>query len=172
MRNLTSSILVLSVSAALLSACGGGDEGIIVDERDPEPSGRSATLTVTAAGDAALNGIYTSSNVNLNNVTKVNPIGSDPETCRFKFSGPQNATTSRIMGGDVRYIPGTETLQTTFVAINGVEFRLIGTTGARVDRAGNEIDYTGAVLTSTQGTGQTITLSGSIPMLENRPGGC
>src|SRR4051812_30790245 len=66
--------------ALLLSACGGSDEGIIVDEHEPSPSGASATVTVTGAGDATLNGVYASSNVSLNNVTKVNPIGGEPET--------------------------------------------------------------------------------------------
>lgn len=157
---------------ALLSACGGSDEGAIVEDEDPSPSGRSATVAVSAADDAILNGVYSTTNIALNNVTKVNPIGGDPETCRFRFSGPQQAGTTRIMGGDIRYIPGANTVRTTFVAIDGIEFRLEGSTGASVDRANDEVDYTGAVLTSTQGTGRRITLTGSIPMLPNRPEGC
>lgn len=172
MRKLNASILVLSLSAALLSACGGSDEGAIVEDDDPEPSTIAASVTVTAAGDPALNGIYATDGIYLNNVTKVNPVGGDPETCRFKFTGPRNATTGRVMGGDIRYIPGTNSLHVTFIDINSVEFRLDGTTGASVDRANNEIDFTGAVLVSTQATGQSITLTGSIPMLPNRPEGC
>lgn len=172
MRNLKSSVLALSL-CALLAACGGGDEGVVVDEKDPSPSGEAATVTVLAATDADLNGIYSTSNINLNNVTKVNPIGGTPETCRFKFDGPEQAGgTDRVMGGDIRYIPGTENLHSTFIAINGIEFTLQGTLGGRVDRANDEIDFAGAVLTSTQGTGDEITLTGSIPMLPNRPEGC
>lgn len=172
MRTLHPSLLALTLCTALLSACGGGDEGAIVEERDPEPSGEPATLTVASADDAALNGVYSTTNINTNNVTKVNPIGADPETCRFKFDGPRQAGTNRVMGGDIRYIPGTNNLQVAFIAINGIEFRLDGSAGAQVDRPNDEIDFAGAVLTSTQGTGDTITLSGSVPMRPNRPEGC
>lgn len=169
MRTLRPSLLALSLCAALLSACGGGDEGAVVEEMDPEPSGQPATLTVSSASNAALNGVYSTTNINTNNVTKVNPIGGDPETCRFRFDGPTQAGTARVMGGDIRYIPGTNNLQVAFVAINGVEFTLNGSAGAAVDRAGDEIDFTGAVLTGTQGS---ITLTGSVPMRPDRPEGC
>jgi hypothetical protein len=171
MRALTSSILAVSLSA-LLAACGGSDEGVIVDEEDPSASGLSATMTVTAAGTADLNGVYSSSNIALNNVTKVNPIGGDPETCRFRFSGLVQQGSTRQMDGDIRYIPGNAEVRTTFVSINTIEFRLQGSAGASVDRANNRIVYNGAVLSSTQGTGQTITLTGAIPMRGDRPEGC
>ena len=159
--------------AVLLSACGGGDEGIVVEEHEPSPSGASATVTVSGAtgADIDLNSAYATSNLSLNNVTKVNPIG-EHETCRFRFSGLTSATTGKMMDGDIRYLPGTNALDTTFVSIATVEFRLTGTTGATVDRANNRISYTGAVLTSTQNTGRTITLTGSIPMRGDRPEGC
>jgi hypothetical protein len=171
MRVLPHSALALSL-AVLLSACGGDDEGAVVDERDPSASGRTASVTVAAAGNAAFNGVYATTDLWLNNVTKVNPIGGDPETCRFRFDKLRQTGTTRNMNGDIRYIPGSTEVRTTFVAIDTVEFRLQGTTGASVDRANNRIVYTNAVLTSTQGTGQTITLSGAIPMLPNRPEGC
>jgi hypothetical protein len=157
--------------AVLLSACGGGDEGIVVTEHDPSASGASAAVTVSAASDATLNGVYQTGNLFLNNVTKVNPIG-EHETCRFRFSGLPQVGANRTMDGDIRYLPGTNAVDTTFVSINTVEFRLEGTTGALVDRANNRVTYTGAVLTSTQGTGQTITLTGAIPMRGDRPEGC
>jgi len=171
MRNVKPSMLAVGV-AVLLAACGGGDEGVFVEDKDPEPTTTDATVVVTGADDSALNGIYTTDGILLNRVTKVNPIGGDPETCRFRFSGPKSATSGRVMGGDIRYRPGTDNLEVAFIAINGVEFRLQGTRGARVDRGDDEIDFTGAELTSTAGTGNTITLTGSIPMLPNRPGGC
>lgn len=171
MRSLKYTILALS-AAALLSACGGSDEGVVVEEKDPSPSGLSASVTVSAAGSAELNGIYSSNDVALNNVTKVNPIGGDPETCRFRFSGLVQAVGGRQMDGDIRYIPGNTEVRTTFVSINTIEFRLEGSAGAAVDRANNRVVYTGAVLTSTQGTGQTITLNGAIPMRGDRPEGC
>lgn len=166
-------LLAVVAAAALVSACGGGDEGAFVDEREPTPSGTAAILTVTSATDAALNGIYSTNNVALNNVTKRNPIGGDPETCRFRFTGlVQGGAGPRQMDGDIRYLPGNSNLRTTFVSINTVEFRLEGTTGAQVDRTNNRVVYAGAVLTSTQATGGTITITGAIPMLGDRPEGC
>jgi hypothetical protein len=165
-------ILAVLSTAVLLAACGGGDEGAIVTEKNTEPTGTSASVTVSAAGDPALNGLYTTNSIWLNNVTKVNPIGGDPETCRFRFSNLPQQGSTRMMDGDIRYIPGTNELRTTFVTIDTIEFRLQGTAGATVDRTNNRVVYTNAVLTSTQGTGRTITLTGAIPMLGNRPEGC
>ena len=158
---------------ALLSACGGGDEGIIVENKEPTPSGLAASATVAGASgtDSVLNGAYATSNVSLNNVTKVNPIG-EHETCRFRFSGLQQTGSTRLMDGDVRYLPGTNALDTTFVSIATIEFRLEGTTGATVDKVNNRVVFTNAVLTSTQGTGRTITLTATIPMRGDRPEGC
>lgn len=168
--NKISLTLIALASAGLLAACGGGDgDG---DSGDPSPTARGASVVVSAAGDTALNGTYSSSTVSLNEVEKFNPVGGEPETCRFRFSGLQQTGSTRLMDGDIRYIPGTTETRVTFVSINGVEFRLQGTTGAVVDKGASEIDYNGAVLTSTQGSGQTITLTGSIPMRTGRPEGC
>jgi hypothetical protein len=168
MKTLFKSAALAGAVAILLAACGGGGS----DNDDPHPTALNASVTVSSAGDAALNGVYASGTIALNEVEKVNPVGGDPETCRFRFSGQQQAGSSRLMDGDIRYIPGTSELRTTFVSIAGTEFRLQGTAQAAVDRINNEIDYTGATLLSTQGTGQTIVLTGSIPMLGNRPEGC
>lgn len=165
----TTTAVALSV---LLAACGGGDEGVIVEEHDPSPSGLAASLTASAATDATLNGAYASSNLNLNNVTKVNPIGGDPETCRFKFNGLQQTVGGRMMDGDVRYIPGNTELRTTVISIAAVEFRLLGSAGAAVDRTNNRINFAGATFTSTTGSGATITLTGALPMRGDRPEGC
>jgi hypothetical protein len=46
-------------------------------------------------------------------------------------------------------------------------------TGATVDRSNNVVTFSGALLNSTQGSGQTITLTGSVPIRsENKPEGC
>ena len=158
--------------SVLLAACGGGDEGVIVEEHDPSPSGQAASLTVAAATDATLNGVYASTNLNLNNVTKVNPIGGDPETCRFKFNGLTQTGGARMMDGDVRYIPGNPELRTTVVSIATVEFRLLGSAGAAVDRTNNRVNFTGATFTATSGSGATIMLTGALPMRPDRPEGC
>lgn len=163
--------------AVLLSACGGGDdEGIFVDERDPSATGLTASVTVASPANTALGGTYASNNIFLNNVTKVNPIGGDPELCKFRFSGLQQqggATPVRTMDGDFRYIPGTNQVRSGLVSINTVEFALPGTTGvgATVDKANNQIVFTNAQFTSAS-TGQSITVTGSIPLLRDRPEGC
>lgn len=163
--------------AVLLSACGGGggdDEGVFVEERDPSASGLSASVNVAAPASTSLSGTYASTNIFLNNVTKVDPIGSPVETCRFRFSAleQQGVTPARRMDGDIRYLPGTNALENTVVSINTIEFAMAGTTGATIDRANNRVIYDGAVLTSTQSTGQSITLTGAIPMRGDRPEGC
>ena len=168
MKKIPLSLLVLG-TAGLLAACGGSDSG------DPAPTPRGASVVVSGATDTSLNGTYSATTVSLNDVEKFNPIGGEPETCRFRFSGLQQVGSTRLMDGDIRYIPGTTETRTTFVSINGNEFRLQGTTGAVVDKGSNEIDYNGAVLTSTLdvvGAKPTIVLTGSIPMRTGRPEGC
>jgi hypothetical protein len=161
--------------ALLLSACGGGgDEGIFVEDRDPSASGLSASVNVAAPASTALSGTYATNNIFLNNVTKVDPIGAPVETCRFRFSAleQQGVTPARRMDGDIRYLPGTNALESTVVSINTIEFAMAGTTRAIVDKPNNRVIYDGAVLTSTQATGQSITLTGAIPMRGDRPEGC
>lgn len=163
-------LLAAAAAAALLSACGGSDSL----DNDVDPSGLSGTMTVAAASDATLNGIYSGNDVLLDEVIKFNPVGGDPETCRFRFANLfQQPGTTRNMGGDIRYIPGSNEVRTSFVAINGVEFRQQGMTPTvQADRANNRINFTGAVLTSTSGDGRTITLNGFVPMRGDRPSGC
>lgn len=151
-------------SVLVLSGCGGGSD-------DPEPTPIGATLTVTNATSATFNGVYTTSSVNLAEVEKINPIGGDPEVCSFRFSGLEKAGGS-TMSGDIRYIPGTNALRVIFVSIGGIEFVSRDATNAAVDRANNEVDLAGKVLTASTGVASTITLSGSMPMRSGRPEGC
>lgn len=170
MRTALHTTLSALAVAALLSACGGGGGDF---ENEPRSSSKTATVTVAAATEPALNGGYSTADVFLNDVVKVNPIGGDPETCRQRFSGLRQAGSTRVMDGDIRYIPGSAVLRSTFVSIDSIEFRLEGTTGGTVDRANNVVTYAGAVLTSTQGTGRTISLTGTVPLrAENKPEGC
>lgn len=156
-------------TAVLLSACGGGGDF----ENDPRSSGRPASVAITAAGDTQLNGTYTTTDLQLNDVVKFNPVGGDPETCRFHFSSLPQLGTGRLMDGDLRFLPGTNALRVSFISVAAIEFRLDGTANAVVDRVNNVVTFNNAVLTSTQGTGRTITLTGTIPYRgENKPEGC
>ena len=158
---------LFSLAAAMgvaLSGCGGGSD-------DPEPTPISATLAVTSATSTNFNGVYTTTGVNLAAVEKINPIGSEPEVCSFRFSGLRSPN-GGMMDGDIRYLPGTTALRVVFVSISGFEFVSRDTTNASVDRPNNEIDFTGKVLTASTGVASTITLTGSMPMRGNRPEGC
>jgi len=149
---------------ALLAGCGGGSDS-------PEPTPIGATLTVSAATNPGFNGVYTTSAINLAEVVKVNPIGSEPEVCSFRFSGLGSAS-GLGMDGDIRYLPGTNALHVVFVAINGFEFSSRDTLNAGVDRANNKIDFAAKVLAASTGVASTITLTGSVPMRGGRPEGC
>lgn len=154
----------------LLSGCGGGGGDF---QNDPRASGRAASVNVSGATDTSLNGLYATNDVFLDDVEKVNPIGGEPETCRSRFSNLPKAGTAQIMDGEIRYIPGTTEARVTVVSISTIEFRLLGSTGAVVDRANNVMNLNNAVFTSTQVAGRSITMNGSIPIrAENKPEGC
>ena len=150
-------------SAAFLVACGGGSDA-------PELTPVSATLAVSNSTNAMFNGVYTTNTASLAEVVKVNPIGSEPEVCSFRFSGLNGPAGE--LSGDVRYIPGTNALHVIFIAIGGVEFVSRDTTNAAVDRPSNEVDLSGKTLTASTGVASTITVTGSIPMRGDRPEGC
>jgi hypothetical protein len=162
--------LPIAALALVLTACGGGGDF----ENEPRGSTRPASATVAGSTDTSLNGAYTTNDVFLNDVVKVNPIGGDPETCRIRFANlPKTGSPLVVMDGDIRYIPGTTETRVTVVSIATNEFRLVGTTGTLVNRTANTITYTNAVLESTTVAGRTITLSGTIPIrAENKPEGC
>lgn len=163
--NILSSKLVLPALLGLaLTGCGGGSD-------DPEPTPLAASLGVSAATSANFNGTYTTNAIALAAVEKINPIGSEPEVCSFRFSGLQSPA-GMMMDGDVRYLPGTNSLRVIFVSINGFEFVSRDTTNAAVNRSANAVQFTGKVLTASTGVSSTITLSGSLPMRGNRPEGC
>jgi hypothetical protein len=179
MNDLVRPFLLPLLAAGLLSACGGGVSLSFVDDGDDDffdgafRSGRPAFATVSPATETILNGSYSSDDARLTHVFRFRPRGEAPETCRFQFDGLRQPDTGAVMSGEIQYLPGTDNLRASFILVSGREFRVDGNNGAALDRAANSIVYTNAVLASTQGTGQTITLTGSIPMRnEDKPGGC
>lgn len=169
MKRSIPSVLAALSAAVVLAACGGGDGGPIFEDDDPVASGLSGSVTVAGSATAARNGIYASNDVHLNEVEKVDPIGEDPELCRFRFGRLNQTGGPLVMNGDIRYQPGTPTVKVMFISINDVEYSLTQEVGT-VDRTNDEIDFAGAPLTSS--TGDTIILTGSIPMRDARPEGC
>lgn len=164
MNNITYKSLGPVLLLVLLTACGGGSD-------DPVPTPVSASLTVSSATSTGLNGVYSTNAVGLAAVEKINPIGGDPEVCSFRFSGLAK-TGGGTMDGDIRYLPGTNSLRTIFISISGLEFVSRDTTNAAVDRANNRINLTGKVLAASTGVASTITVTGSVPMRGDRPEGC
>jgi len=173
--------LLPALLTGVLSACGGGvgiglefvddDDGeVIVDDR-PFSSGRPGSVTVNAASDPQLVGTYASDNVRVTHVFRFPPVAGFPETCRFQFDDLKEARTGAFMFGEIQYLPGTDTVHASFIVVDFREFLVEG--NATLDRANNAIVYNQAVLTSTEGTGQSITISGTIPMQnESKPAGC
>lgn len=164
MNNITYKSLGPVLLLVLLTACGGGSD-------DPVPTPVSASLTVSSATSTGLNGVYSTNAVGLAAVEKINPIGGDPEVCSFRFSGLAK-TGGGTMDGDIRYLPGTNSLRTIFISVSGLEFVSRDTTNAAVDRANNRINLTGKVLAASTGVASTITVTGSVPMRGDRPEGC
>jgi hypothetical protein len=180
MHSMVRSLLAPALVAGLLSACGGGvslsfgffeDDEDFIDRFDTRPSGRSGSLTVSAATDLRLNGVYSNADVWLSDVLRFS--ARLPETCRYRFARLDQAGTTRSMEGEIRYLAGSGEMRATFVAIDGLEFRHDGTAGATTDLAANRVTFSGAVLNSTRLAGQQITLTGTVPIRgETRPAGC
>lgn len=177
MKSIVRTAIPALFTAVLLAACGGGgdDQGPVTDQREPTSSGMSASMALSGAtaADAVFNGPYTTTDIWLNEVIKVNPVGGDPETCRFRFTRLVQTGSTRTMSGEIRYIPANPRLNVAFVSVDTVEFRIDGETPTvTVDRANNRIVFTAAHLISTQNTGRSIDLTGAIPMRQSRPEGC
>jgi hypothetical protein len=162
-----------------LAACGGGlqlDFGSHDDE-DPFASGRAATATVSAATETVLDGTYSSTDVELTDVERFNSTDPANDFCRFRFGGLRQSGSSRELAGTISYSPTSSTrstneLRTTTVTVGGDDYTLTGPSGGSVDTAGDRVLFAGAVLSTTSGATQRITLTADIPMRTDRPRGC
>lgn len=170
-RGLLPAALVLA-----LAACGGGISVSLGDDdedflADPRPSGRPASVQVTAASDASLEGTYAAADLWVGSVLRFSEAG--PDSCEFSFQGLQRQSPGggRLMRGTVRYEAGSGEVLATVIFIGEVRYRAEG--GAVLDRGANAVDYPGVVFRTGGGIGDRLTLSGSIPMRnEGKPHGC
>lgn len=153
-------------TAALLSACGGGNDD------DPTPSDQAGVFTVTGSTASGLNGVYGDGNINLTDVEKRNPIGSAPEVCAFRFDGANKVGASGQAFGDVRYEPNATRLYVAFLTFAGREFSASDWSDTSVVRDANQVRIVSKTLTATDGSGDRLTVSGVVPMRANRPSGC
>lgn len=170
-RPLLSAALVLA-----LAAWGGGISVSIGDDdedffADPRPSGRAASVQVTAASDASLDGTYAATDPWVGSVLRFSEVG--PDSCEFSFQGLQRQSPGggRLMRGTVRYEAGSGEVLATVIFIGEVRYRAEG--GAVLDRGANAVDYPGVVFRTGGGLGESLTLSGAIPMRnDGKPHGC
>lgn len=164
-------------AAVLLSACGGAVSISLVFFDDDagdlglRRSGRAASLAVSGAADARIDGNYTTDDTLLSEVQRFLPPG-EPSTCRFRFAGLLQAGGPRDLEGEVRYFPDRNELRGTFVAIDGLQFRMDGGVGVVLDRVANTVNYQGAVLPATAGDPGQVRLTGAIPLPTVRASGC
>jgi hypothetical protein len=181
MKSLVRALLPTVFAAGLLSACGGGlsvgifdddDDDLFIDDR-AFLSGRPASMTVQAATDPRVVGTYARDNVRLTQVFRFSARGATPETCRFQFEDLLEPTTRLTMSGEIQYLPGTDTVHASFLVVDFREYRVAGSGAVNLDRANNAIQFNQAVLTATAGTGQQITVTGTVPMRNDlKPVGC
>lgn len=166
MKSLLKTCAALAATSVLLVACGGGNDD------DPTPSNEPGVLTVTGASLDGLNGVYGNGTVNLTDVDKRNPVGSVPELCAFNFDGIGKVGSSALAFGDIRYRPDATGLHQVFLTFDGKEYASGEPTDTAVVRESNQIRFTSKVLTATDGSNNTLRVSGVIPMRPNRPSGC
>jgi hypothetical protein len=166
MKSLLKTCSALAAASALLVACGGGNSD------DPTPSNEPGILTVVDATLPGLNGVYGNGALNLTEVDKKNPIGSVPELCTFRFDGANKVGSPETAFGDVRYRPDATGLHQIFVTFAGKEYSNGDTVDTVVARDSNQVRLSSKTLAATDGSGNTLKVSGIIPMRPNRPLGC
>ncbi len=147
---------------AMLAACGGGD--------DPDPTNRDSLITLSAATNATLNGIYGASNTSLSDVQTIVRAGAT-DACEFTYDNIKKTTDSTVtLTGRIRYIKDANTLNEYSIAVGGTAFARADGVNTIVDRAANVIRYNGSVATGDAGA--TVTVTGTIPIPFSRPSGC
>lgn len=166
MNTLLKTCAATFAAAALLSACGGGNDD------DPSPSDRTGVLTVTDASLSGFDGVYGNGSLNLTDVDKRNPVGSDPEVCTFKFDGANRVLGDGTVFGDLRYQPNSNVTYLVFFNVNGREFSSGDGTDTEVQRGRDRIQFNRKVLTASDGSGASVRLTGVVPMRGSRPTGC
>ncbi|MCE1191294.1 MAG: hypothetical protein LWW96_03970 [Acidovorax sp.] len=166
MKTLFKTCAALAATSVLLVACGGGNDD------DPSPSNEPGVLTVTGASLEGLNGVYGNGALNLTDVDKKNPIGSTPELCTFKFDGANKVGSPATAFGDIRYRPDATNLHQVFLTFDGKEYASGEPADTAVVRESDQVRFTNKTLTATDGSNNTLRVSGIVPMRPNRPLGC
>ncbi|GKT21720.1 hypothetical protein [Acidovorax sp. SUPP3334] len=160
-----SALSFLLACAALLSACGGGSDSL---------DGRAASLTVTNASVSGLDGAYGDGNINAIEVTKLPATGTDPEMCSFGFDGADRVGGDGTASGTVRYATNADSLYRLILNVRGREFATANGDGDDTDvhHSRDYLEIVNKRLTATDGTGDTLRVTGLLTLRGNRPAGC
>jgi hypothetical protein len=161
-------------AATLLVACGGGV--VFVDDdffEDPFASGRTATLDVVSPQDTRFSGTYTTDDTSLTRTRRFAPVGTLPATCRFLFAGLKLEGRNAFLDGEVRYRVNSTEVVTTFMAINGLQYRLDDSAAVVVNKDTDRIRFQNATLANARNPAETITVTGFVPYRQQDiPAGC
>ena len=169
MNSIANLCALAAASALALTACGGSD-----DDGDLRPTNEPGVLKVTEASLPGLDGVYGNGRLNLSSVEKANPIGSEPERCKFKFDGADRLGSNGTAFGDIRYRTNANVLYEAFLTFNGIEFAISSGdgSGTSVVRDRDQVRFDNKLLTSTDGRRATLRVNGIVTMLGGRPSGC
>lgn len=166
MNSLVKICAAAAAASVLLVACGGGNDD------DPTPSNEPGVLTVTASTLSGIDGVYGNGALNLTGVDRKNPIGSTPELCSFNFDGANKLASNATAFGDIRYQSDANVLYAAFLNFAGKEYGIANADNTVVARSRDQVRFEGKTMTATDGSGNTIRVSGIVPLRGSRPAGC
>jgi hypothetical protein len=161
-------------AASLLVACGGGAVVLIDGEfEDSFSSGRTGTVEVVSPQDTRFSGTYTTNDVLLTGTYRFAAAGTVPATCRFQFADLKLDGRSAFLDGEIRYRVNSTEVETSFLAINGLEYRLDNSAAVVVNKDAHRIRFQNATLANARNPTETITVTGFVPYRGgNLPAGC
>lgn len=171
--HLAKSCTALAAASVLLVACGGGG-----GDEDPIPTEEPGVLTVTRATFSELNGAYGSGPMNVTKVGKETPVGKDaplgtePELCIFQFDGAQKVGSPAMASGDIQYRLDATVLYKLVLSLDGKEYGSDNPTDTVVVRGMDHVRINRQILFAIDGSGSVVRVSGTIPLLPDRPIGC
>lgn len=166
MPSLLKTCVALAATSVLLVACGGGNDD------DPTPSNEPGVLTVSSSTRSGLNGVYGNGALNLTSVDKNNPVGSDPAVCAFKFDGANKVGSPATAFGDIRYRPDATGIYEIFLTFDGREYSSRDPADTAVVRDAHQVRFSNKTLVASDGSLNTLRVSGVVPMRPDRPAGC
>jgi len=175
MQSVVRLLSLSAASAALLAGCGGGVSFHVGDD-DGSPfwdfffTGRTAELAVDATDDR-LDGTWSTPDTEVTQVARFGATAQQPETCRFQFYALRQQGEFRFLDGEVRYAADTGAPRTVFIGIGPRVYRLDEGRWL-LNHTTQRVVFRGAVAQSTSVPGESITLTGFVPLPERRAAGC